>query len=122
MLFRSHEHKLQFHHIFPKAVLKAKGIDHRDIDDIANLCFISGKMNRHISDKAPSQYIPGIVLKSGGAEFEAQCIPTDPALLGPDDYNKFRLKRRELITAALNSYLQTTGTQAATATLPPNGS
>jgi hypothetical protein len=46
-------HKLQFHHIFPKAVLKS-GYTGREADDIANLCFIAGKTNRQISDKAPN--------------------------------------------------------------------
>ena len=45
------QHKLQFHHIFPKAVLK-NGYSGREADDIANLCFVSGKTNRQISDKA----------------------------------------------------------------------
>lgn len=39
------QHKLQFHHIFPKAVLKASYTT-READDIANLSFISGKTNR----------------------------------------------------------------------------
>src|SRR5204863_2562107 len=51
------QHKLQFHHIFPKAVLKS-GYAGREADDIANLCFIAGKTNRQISDKPPVQYFP----------------------------------------------------------------
>ena len=75
------QHKLQFHHIFPKAVLKADYTG-READDIANLCFIAGKTNRQISDKAPARYFPDMIEKSGLAAFEAQCIPTDTALLG----------------------------------------
>ena len=78
-------HKLQFHHIFPKAVLKS-GYTGREADDIANLCFIAGKTNRQISDKSPKQYFPEMIEKSGLAAFEAQCIPTEPSLLGIEGY------------------------------------
>ena len=43
-------HRLQFHHVFPKALLKST-YTAREADDIANLAFISGKTNRQISDK-----------------------------------------------------------------------
>lgn len=99
----SHHH-LQFHHIFPKAVLKTS-YTRREADDIANLCFISGKTNRQISDKPPAQYFQLLIEKSGLAAFEAQCIPTDSALLDVDGYKTFLIKRRELIAARLNKYL-----------------
>lgn len=49
------QHRLQFHHIFPKAQLKAS-FTTREADDIANLAFIGGKTNRAISDKPPATY------------------------------------------------------------------
>lgn len=36
------QHKLQFHHFFPKAVLKRASFSDREANDIANLTFISG--------------------------------------------------------------------------------
>lgn len=98
-------HRLQFHHIFPKAVLKRGGYSSREADDIANLAFIGGKTNRQISDKEPGQYFPGLIEKSGAAAMEAQCIPTDPALLGREQYRSFLEARRELIAGRLNEYL-----------------
>lgn len=98
------QHKLQFHHIFPKAVLKSSYAG-READDIANLCFIGGKTNRQISDKPPRQYFPPMIDKSGPAAFEAQCIPTDPALLDVDGYKAFLQKRRTLVVQRLNTFL-----------------
>lgn len=100
-------HRLQFHHIFPKAVLKGT-YSSREADDIANLAFIGGKTNRQISDKAPAKYFPSLNEKSGRAIFEAQCIPTDPELLGVDAYKDFLAKRRELISQRLNEFLKST--------------
>lgn len=97
-------HRLQFHHIFPKAVLKS-AYTSREADDIANLCFISGKTNRQISDKEPSQYLPPMIEKAGNAAFEKQCIPTGQTLLGVDSYKEFLRSRRELIAKRLNDFL-----------------
>lgn len=97
-------HRLQFHHIFPKAVLKS-AYTSREADDISNLCFISGKTNRQISDKEPSDYLPPMIEKAGSATFERQCIPTAEALLGVNNYKEFLKARRELIAKRINEFL-----------------
>jgi hypothetical protein len=84
---RGTQHRLQFHHIFPKAVLKTNGHTAREADDIANLTFIGGRTNRQISDKPPGEYLPALIARSGTGAFGAQCIPTDPALLGVQRLN-----------------------------------
>jgi len=98
------QHRLQFHHIFPKAVLKSSYTG-READDIANLCFIAGKTNRQISDKPPSHYFPPMIEKSGLAALEAQSIPTDAELLGVDGYKAFLQRRRETVARRLNEFL-----------------
>lgn len=97
-------HRLQFHHIFPKAVLKSTYTG-READDIANLCFISGKTNRQISDKAPADYFQSLVEKAGEAAFQAQCIPVTQELLSLSSYKAFLAERRILIAARLNEFL-----------------
>lgn len=97
-------HKLQFHHIFPKAVLKAIYTG-READDIANLCFISGKTNRQISDKTPAEYFPSLIQKAGVVVFDAQQIPTDEDLLRVESYKAFLVRRRELVAQRLNAFL-----------------
>lgn len=101
------QHRLQFHHIFPKAVLKGS-YTQREIDDIANLAFIGGKTNRSISDKDPHVYFPGILEKSGDAALTTQCIPLDDELLVKHKYKAFLVERRKLIAARLNEFLGTT--------------
>jgi hypothetical protein len=65
------QHRLQFHHIFPKAQLKG-AYSAREADDIANLAFIGGKTNRAISDKEPSKYLAFPCAKSptSGTQFQ----------------------------------------------------
>ena len=97
-------HQLQFHHIFPKAVLKSTATT-RETDDIANLAFISGKANRKISAKEPAIYFPEVQKANGDQPFESQCIPTDPNLLTVERYKRFLTERRRLIAERLNTFL-----------------
>lgn len=99
------QHKLQFHHIFPKAVLKKDNYTGRQADDIANLCFISGKTNRQISDKTPQTYFPDLVRKVGHKPFTSQCIPTEEEILNPKAYKEFLVERRRRIASRLNEFL-----------------
>ena len=64
--------KVQFHHIFPQAQLKAAGrYDKTEINDISNLVFIGGNTNRRISAEAPEKYLPTI----DGEKLQTQCVP-----------------------------------------------
>jgi hypothetical protein len=99
------QHRLQFHHIFPKAVLKKNRFTDREADDIANLAFIDGRTNRAISDKAPTTYLPPLVERLGEEVFAAQCIPVEASLLGVESYKAFLLERRQRIATALNTFI-----------------
>jgi hypothetical protein len=100
------QHRLQFHHIFPKAVLKSTYAT-READDIANLAFIGGTMNRAISDKAPADYFPPLIAKIGHASFTAQCIPIASTLLQVETYKAFLAQRRAMIAERLHTFLGT---------------
>jgi hypothetical protein len=102
------QHRLQFHHIFPKALLKTR-YPVREADDIANLAFIGGKTNRSISDKSPSHYVPAVLAANGTQAFDAQCIPTDTALLTSESYKAFLAARRLRISQRLNEFLELWG-------------
>lgn len=101
------QHRLQFHHIFPKALLRGSYTP-READDIANLAFIGGKTNRAISDKAPVTYLLPLVAQHGETPFAAQCIPVEEKLLALDHYKAFLQERRKRIAAALNAFIHAT--------------
>jgi hypothetical protein len=102
------QHYLQFHHIFPKAVLKGV-FTSREADDISNLAFIGGGTNRRISDKSPVNYLPPLIQKLGEDTFAAQCIPTNGNLLEISQYKEFLTERRKRIVHRLNNFLGTAG-------------
>lgn len=104
---RGSHHRLQFHHISPKAVLNPT-YTAREADDIANLAFIGGKTNRKISDKQPKDYLPALLEKTDSDSFVAQCIPIDMTLLEVDAYKEFLSMRRKMIAERLNEFLGVT--------------
>lgn len=101
------QHRIQFHHIFPRAVLRKAGRGTREINDISNMSFVSGKTNRSISDKEPAAYLPALLEKLGPQPFEAQEIPLDSDLLTTGAYDRFLAERRRRVAERLNRFLGT---------------
>jgi hypothetical protein len=99
------QHKLEFHHFFPKALLTKAGYSVRETDDVANLTFVSGKTNRKISDRAPEIYAAEIRAKAGDGPFDDQCIPVGPDLWSVTRYRDFLAARRIQIAEGLNHFL-----------------
>lgn len=97
-------HKLQFHHVVPKAVIKSK-YETRLVNDISNLAFIGGKTNRRISASEPEKYLKRMLDEGKAALLKAQCIPLDEDLFRVDAYPQFLEARRALIAARLNQYI-----------------
>jgi hypothetical protein len=88
------------HHILPRAQFP---VDSRtDADNVANIAFIVGDVNKSIGQAGPEVYLkrvaPG-VLKS-------QCIPEDDSLWRIERAPEFWEARRELLAAAFNDFLR----------------
>lgn len=98
-------HFIQWHHIIPKSLLKQRGYETGEINEIANMAFITGQTNRRISNKQASSYLPDIVAKQGVAALEAQCVPTDSELWELDNYRRFLQVRREALATCMNAFI-----------------
>jgi len=96
-------HYIQVHHIFPKAI--TKDFDTSDVNEIANLAFISGGNNRAISSKSPEVYLPDIVKSRGPEALTAQGISLDPELWKLENFHKFLEYRRAELARMVNDFL-----------------
>ncbi|HEX6681606.1 MAG TPA: DUF262 domain-containing protein [Candidatus Limnocylindrales bacterium] len=94
------DQRLEHHHIHPVATLDEK-YEKADINDLANLIFISGKANRKISYRSPRLYFAEV----GDEELRAHYIPLDESLRDIDAYMQFLTERRRLLADAMNSLL-----------------
>ena len=102
-------HKIQFHHIFPKSLLRNQKPPFlpKEINDIANLAFIGGKTNRQIFNKEPAEYLEKEVLPKRGEEaLTSQLIPLDKKLWEIENYWEFLDYRRAEIAEAINAYMK----------------
>ena len=99
-------HFIQWHHVIPKSLLKERGYETGEINEIANMAFISGQTNRRISNKEATQYLVDIVAKQGAAALESQCVPTDPALWSTEAYRDFLAARRAALAERMNAFIR----------------
>lgn len=99
-------HALQFHHIFPKSLLRKLGFDRKEINEIANLAFIGGKTNRNISNKEPKKYLIDVVEKRGEEILEHHNLPVDTELWELDNYQEFLNYRRNQLVKTINSFIE----------------
>jgi len=98
-------HTIQFHHIFPKSLLKEK-YDQKEINEIANLAFIGGKTNRQITNKEPINYLEKeIVEKRGEEALTSQLISLDKNLWEISNFQDFLSDRRKTIAEAINKFM-----------------
>jgi hypothetical protein len=98
-------HYIQFHHIFPKSILKEM-YEAREIHEIANMAFISGQTNRRISNKPPTAYFPKIIVERGEEALASQCVPLAPELHELERFRDFLVARREALTKTINLFVE----------------
>jgi len=98
-------HFIQWHHIFPKSLLKEKSYETGEINEIANMAFITGQTNRRISNKEPSVYLPAIAKAQGGIALSSQLVPDDPSVLKLENYRAFLADRRTALAGRMNSFI-----------------
>lgn len=55
----------EFHHFFPQAFLRAKGIGAAKVSSLANMVYLSAVSNKLISDRAPSEYVSKLLADHG---------------------------------------------------------
>lgn len=88
------------HHVLPRA--QFSDASRSSADNIANIAFIVGDVNKSIGQSGPEVYLPSIgldVLKS-------QCIPTDASLWAIKKADEFWAARRELLAESFNDFLR----------------
>lgn len=101
-----HAHTIQFHHIFPKSLLKDR-YDQKEINEIANLAFIGGKTNRQITNKSPIDYLNNeVVAKRGEEALTSQLLPLDKKMWEIDNYQDFLKFRRGAIADTINQFMK----------------
>jgi len=98
------DQKLEYHHIFPKALLKQKydlQKDSRTVDQVANLAFISARANSQISNQDPVEYLSKIAQE----RLVGQSVPLDSGLWTLEHFEVFLHQRRIALADGINQLL-----------------
>lgn len=100
-------HAIQYHHIFPKSLLRDADYEKKEINEIANMAFIGGKTNRQILNKAPVDYLKKeVIAKRGEEALSSQLIPIDASKWEIKNYREFLAWRRKAIANAINDFVK----------------
>jgi hypothetical protein len=88
------------HHILPRAQFP----DHSraTADNVANIAFISGDVNKSINQSGPEVYLK----KIGSRVLKSQCVPEDQNLWAIDRAEDFWSARKDLLADSFNEFLR----------------
>ncbi len=99
----SQYNRKEYHHIFPEAFLKSRGLSRDKIFCVVNFCFLSSESNKQISKKSPSDYFSSIVPQEDyNSILDHNIIPIDRNIYKNDNYDYFLEKRSNLIITKLD--------------------
>jgi hypothetical protein len=91
----------EFHHFFPQAFLKAKGVPSAKASALANMLYLSSASNKTISDQAPSAYVKKLLGEHGeeAKKWLASNLIDDTAINAAlhDDFDGFLASRAKAI-------------------------
>lgn len=97
----------EFHHFFPQAFLKSKGVTNTKASALANMIYLSSSSNKAITDRAPSDYVKELLDAHGdqallwlGSNL-VDAVAIDAAL--KDDYDGFLEARSKTIHEVSNA-------------------
>ena len=88
------------HHILPRAQFPERS--RSNADNVANIAFIVGDVNKSIGQTGPEVYLKRI----GPRVLKSQCIPEDESLWFIDRAQEFWAARRELLADSFNDFLR----------------
>ncbi|KAG2476772.1 MAG: hypothetical protein NPMRTH1_1550022 [Nitrosopumilales archaeon] len=91
---------IEFHHIFPKRVLRDAGYPDNQINHICNIAIVSRKANRTISAMKPEEYFETIIQDKN--RLYSQFIPSDTKFWKVENYLTFLEQREKNIIEHLN--------------------
>ena len=98
--------KIEYHHIFPRAVLKKAGYTRMEINDPRNIAVISEYTNRKQKHREPEDYFNDRSLITDPERLFSQFVPReDKQLWKVKNYKKFLEERGKLITEKLNKFV-----------------
>lgn len=94
----------EYHHIFPRAFLRSRGVTADKANSLCNFCFLPAGSNKRISSKEPSDYIFNLVPESNRKQIlESNMMPLRMEIYSNNNYDEFISSRAQLIGQFVDS-------------------
>lgn len=94
----------EYHHIFPQAFLKKRGVSTDKINALCNFCFLPAGSNKKISQRQPSDYIFNLVPEGNRKQIlESNIMPLRMEVYTEDNYAEFISLRADLVGQFVDS-------------------
>jgi len=115
------KYKSDMHHLFPKDLLKKRGLSQSQYNQIANYVVAQSEINIQIGSKAPATYFQEMWQQvQGGPQrygnittpqelrdnLAMNCIPEGVESMTLDDYPSFLVERRRLMALKIKAYFE----------------
>jgi hypothetical protein len=94
---------IEYQHIHPQATLRAQYAK-SEINDLANLAFISATANKKISDRSPAMYFPELL--DGRDDLSPHLVPLANGLRDAAQFRAFLIERRRMLAAAMSELIE----------------
>jgi len=96
--------KPEWHHFFPRKVLREHKVDQSRIDSLANIAVLNERANRTFTSKEPREYIAKYEVDK--ERLSEQLIPVDEALWAVTNYERFLEDRASDLAEAASEYMK----------------
>jgi hypothetical protein len=115
------EQRGDVHHIFPRDLLKKKGLTRGQYNQIANYVYTQSEINIKIGNKPIEKYLQEVKEQCNGGElkyggitdfnsiienFKQNAVPLNIFEITMDDYQEFLTQRRELMAEKMRKYYE----------------
>jgi hypothetical protein len=94
--------KKEYHHVYPRAYLKAIG-EYDNSNVLSNIVMLTSATNKAISDMPPSKYVPELIISLGtqaDAVFQSNKLPRPSAFnYATASFDDFLAARGEILTS-----------------------
>lgn len=94
----------EWHHFFPKKILRENSIEESEINSIANIAVLNERANRSFASMFPSDYLAKFNVSKD--RLKEQCFPEDMDYSTVRGYKDFLAKRSELLACAANQFMR----------------
>lgn len=96
----------EYHHVFPQAFLKKRGLSHEAIFCVLNFCFLSSDSNKAISKKSPSDYFFNLIPENNFNEIlVSNLLPIKKDIYRNNNYDDFKSRRASEVLSKLDGII-----------------